>query len=298
VRRGVAAVVALAIVGWFAGTAEAFVRASPPQATLIADSVLTAVQWNAAPLAALTDGVDMRLDVGVCRRLTGVSCPYEGGNVPTLLDVVHQYGAGLGSTVLVEVGYNDPAPTFADAVEQSVDALLQAGVRRILWVNLRGFAQQWLDMDDVLAAAARHHPELTILDWHGYSTNKWSWFQGDGIHLVYDGAMAMAAFLNHALRQALAPRPSKAPPVVVDPKPLPPARVGHAYSTRLVAHGGTGPYTWRIVGGRLPTRLTLRPDGRILGQPKRPGRVRLVVRAVDAQGRSATSREALTIVRP
>ncbi|MFL5954612.1 MAG: putative Ig domain-containing protein [Gaiellaceae bacterium] len=297
-RRGVAAFVALAITGWFAATAQASARANPPQATVIGDSVLTAVEWNPAPLAALTAGIDVRLDVGVCRRLTEVSCPYEGGNVPTLLDVVHQYGAALGTTVLVEVGYNDPAATFADAVEQSIDALLQAGVKRVLWVNLRGFAQQWIDMNAVLDAAAKRHPELTIIDWNTYSTNRWSWFQGDGIHLLYDGAMAMAGFLNEAIRQALAPPPPPpAPPVVVDSKPLPPARVGRVYSTRLVAHGGTGPYTWRIVAGRLPKRLTLRPDGRILGRPKQPGRVGLVVRAVDAQGRAATSNEALTIRR-
>jgi hypothetical protein len=227
-----------------------------------------------------------------------VSCPYEGANVPTLLDVVHGLGPNLGKVVLVEMGYNDDAATFAQNVEASIAALLRGGAQRILWANLRGFSQHWIDMNDVLDEAAHRHPELTIVDWDSYSSNRWSWFQGDGIHLVYEGAMAMATLFNSAIRQALAAPATVAEtpaPLAVDTPALPAARVGHAYLARLVATGGSAPYRWRVVGGSLPKGLSLRPDGRIDGVPKRTGRVSIVVRASDAQGREATRLETLRV---
>src|SRR6266566_4387197 len=117
-----ALVVALAMIGTSAA-------ADPPGVTVIGDSVLTAVEWNATPLSIFEGGLDLQLDIGVCRTLEGVSCPFEGGNVPTLMDVVNRLGPQLGTTVLVEVGYNDPATEFAQRVEDSIDALLAAGVQ-------------------------------------------------------------------------------------------------------------------------------------------------------------------------
>src|SRR5882757_10791816 len=100
-----ALVAALAMIGTSAAS-------DPPRVTVIGDSVLTAVAWNATPLSILEQGLDVQLEIGVCRTLEGVSCPYEGGNVPTLLDVIHTLGPQLGATVVVEVGYNDPATEF------------------------------------------------------------------------------------------------------------------------------------------------------------------------------------------
>ncbi|MDX6475240.1 MAG: hypothetical protein QOH95_751, partial [Gaiellaceae bacterium] len=240
-RRVVCAALIATLAGLATGTAA---RGEPPQVTVIGDSVLTAVIWNDKPLATIQQGLDMRLDIGVCRRLAGVSCPYEGGNVPTLLDVVHGLGPNLGKVVLVEMGYNDDAATFAQNVEASIAALLRGGAQRILWANLRGFSQHWIDMNDVLDEAAHRHPELTIVDWDSYSSNRWSWFQGDGIHLVYEGAMAMATLFNSAIRQALAAPATVAEtpaPLAVDTPALPAARVGHAYLARLVATGGSAP---------------------------------------------------------
>jgi hypothetical protein len=261
----------------------------PPQVTVIGDSVLTGVLWNERPLSILQHGLQMRLDIGVCRRLTGVSCPYEGGNVPTVLDVVHTLGPQLGKVVLVEVGYNDDHDAFAQNVEVSINALLQAGVKKILWANLHAFAQQWLDMNAVLDAAARRHPEVTIIDWNGYSTNKWSWFQGDGIHLVDEGAVAMATLFRSAIDEALRP------PVVVHTKALPVAHVGRMYVTHLLASGGVAPYRWRVTHGSLPKGLSLRPNGRIDGVAKRSGRAHIVVAAIDSHGHADTQPELLRI---
>jgi hypothetical protein len=287
VRIGAAfLIVALAVL---AGGARASVE-SPPQVTVIGDSVLTAVEWNAEPLAVLRQGLDLRLDVGICRTLTGVSCPFEDRRAPMLVDVVDTLGTELGDVVLVEVGYNDDHDTFAASVEQSVSALLRAGVKHILWANLHGFTQQWLDMNDVLDAAARRHPELTVIDWNDYASTHWSWFQGDSIHLVHQGAMAMATLFRRAIDQIV-------DPVVIEAAQLPVARVGQAYAARFTARGGVGPYRWRIEGGPLPKGLSLRPAGSIDGVPRRVGLIHVVVAVSDATGLTAASPVTLRVAR-
>jgi hypothetical protein len=52
---------------------------------------------------------------------------------------------------------------------------------------------------------------------------------------------------------------------------LPAATVGTKYSARLAAQGGTTPYTWSIVSGKLPTGLTLSSTGVITGTPTAKG---------------------------
>ena len=291
--------------GWITSFAAALVAglamigssaaADPPPVTVIGDSVLTAVEWNETPLSILEQGLDVQLDVGVCRTLEGVSCPYEGGHVPTLMDEVNALGVRLGPTVLVEVGYNDPADEFAQRVEDTVDALLAAGVQRILWANMREWQQQYIGMNQTLADVAARHPQVTIIDWEGYSHDHYSWFQGDGIHLVYDGAVAMATLFNAAIKQALAPPPPPLPAVTIAATPLPVAHVGRPYSVRLAAVGGDAPYSWRLTSGPLPQGMHLLANGRITGTPRRPGRIALILQAADSEGAKAVRRASLVI---
>lgn len=286
----------LAVAGAALGVAASLpepARATPsqPRVTVIADSVLTAVSWNAAPLAVLGDGFDLRMAVGVCRKLTGVSCPFEGGTVETLVDLVARLGPALGPTVVVEVGYSDDPANFSVSVEQSIGALLAASVTRILWVNMHEWQPQYVGMNATLVAAAERHPEVTVVDWNAYSRYHYSWFQSDGIHLVYDGAMAIATLLHQEVLEALAP------PLVVTTERLPPAQVGIPYSTRLVASGGLGPYTWRLLSGPLPTGLRLLSDGTVVGTPRRSGQLRLIFRVTDHGGHTATRSETLAIRR-
>jgi hypothetical protein len=285
---GVRALVAILIASVAALAASANAAVDVPQVTVIGDSVLTAVEWNAEPRAVLQDGYAMHLEIGICRRLTGESCPFEGVRVPTLLDVVESLGPELGKVVLVEVGYNDDYDTFAQNVETSVDALLAVGVRHILWANLHGSSRQVLDMNRVLDTAASKHPELTIIDWNGYAGDHWSWFQGDSIHLVHDGAMAMAALFHAALERVI-------DPLTISTAALPVARAGKPYAARFVPHGGAGPYSWRIVAGALPKDLRLRPDGSIDGVARHDRNVRIVVQVTDSRGLTATRSELLRV---
>lgn len=302
--RGVAFVAVVVIAGLAAFSAPSARADTPaPPVTVIGDSVLTAVEWNQTPLSILEQGLDVNLQIGICRKLTGVSCPFDGQTVPTLMDIVQQLGPSLGPNVLVEVGYNDDETTFAQEVETSIDALLAAGVQRILWANMHIWQQQYIPMNAVLTAAARRHPQVTIVDWASYSDNQYSWFQGDGIHLVYDGALAMATFFNNAIKQALAapppsPKASALAPIVIAATKLPVAYVGRKYSARLVARGGTGTYRWRSMAGPLPAGLRLLADGRIYGTPRHLSRLDIVVSALDSRGNVATRHEEITVKKP
>jgi hypothetical protein len=286
------AVTAVLMMGVAALALGATAAPAPPHVTVIGDSVLTAVEWNDAPLATLQKGLDVYMDIGVCRTVTGVSCPYEGGRVPTLMDVIAGMGIRLGPTVLVEVGYNDDPSTFGKNVDAAVQAMLRVGVQRILWVNMPASSQHWVDMDNALDTVAKHYGQVTIVDWDQFSHDRWSWFQGDGIHLVYPGALAMAGLLNQALVQATSP-PAPLRPVATQ---LPPAVVGKQYSTHLAAESGTAPYRWRSTSGALPRGLHLLADGTITGVPRRVARMRLVFQVTDARGSVATVRETLVVV--
>ena len=260
----------------------------PPRVTVIADSVLTAIMWNETPQLELMDGFDMQFQVGVCRRLTEPGCPFEGARVSSLVDVARSLGSNLGQTVVVEVGYNEPPDTFGAAVEQSIVVLEQAGVTRILWVNLHEWQPQYAGMNATLAAVAQKHPDVTIVDWASASRNRYSWFQGDGVHLVYEGAMAMAGLIHDALVQSFDP------PLAISAATLPPAVVGEAYNAELGASGGTPPYRWRLVGAP-PRGVHLIPDGRLLGAPSVAGTKTFTATVTDTLGVTASARQQIVV---
>lgn len=60
--------------------------------------------------------------------------------------------------------------------------------------------------------------------------------------------------------------------------------VGVAYTAALTATGGTGGFTWTLVGGALPAGLTLAPGGAISGTPTTAGVALFTVRATDSVG--------------
>ena len=247
--------------------------------TVFGDSVLTAVEWNDEPLRILDHDLEMRLDVGICRRLIGQSCPFGGARVPTLVDAARK---GVAPSVVVEVGYNDDPATFASAVATALATLHGAGAREIRWVTLRETKKQYSGMNAVLRAAAAKDPALTLIDWNAYSGDHPEWFQSDGEHLEYGGAIALASIIHASL---LAPLTATTGTLVVAGPPV--ARARRAYAAVLTARGGVGPYSFRIVAGRPPRGLHLLADGRLYGTPRRPGTVRLTVEVRDSLATTA-----------
>ncbi len=61
------------------------------------------------------------------------------------------------------------------------------------------------------------------------------------------------------------------PLTVFSTSPLPAGSFGTAYGAALVAGGGTGPYTWTLTAGTLPTGVTLSPNGLLSGTPLTAG---------------------------
>lgn len=296
---------ALVLIGLAALAASARPAVSDtPRVTVIGDSVLTGVQYNPTPLAILQNGIDAWLEIGVCRTIEGESCPFEGRRVPTLVEVVRDLGADLAKTVVVEVGYNDPASTFANEVDDAMRELVAAGVTRVYWLTLRVIParRQYAGMNQALAAAATRYPQLTLVDWNGYAYGHDTWFQNDDLHLVEPGAEAMATLLHDTIANGAPPPiapapplPPPDPPIVLPSTPLPVAHVGKPYAAKLVAKGGTPPFRWRTTSGPLPAGLHLLADGRITGKPRRAAHARLVLRARDAVNESATRAATLVI---
>lgn len=131
-----------------------------PRVTVISDSVLTQVLWHPYNLAILDQGVDLGMEVAICRRLAGTSCAVDGVPPPTLFDLLPTL-SNLGTTVVVEMGYNDDPASFRANVEEAIARLTARGVTHIVWPTLRVSKSEFAAMNQVLsrsAASARCNP--------------------------------------------------------------------------------------------------------------------------------------------
>src|SRR5437870_3989010 len=170
-----------------------------PRVSVISDSILTAVTWSNEPAqAALTAGLDTQIDAGVCRRLNGESCEFNGSHVPTTLSVINSW-ANLGSIVVIVDGYNDIPGNFASDVELTLNTLPDHGVQQVLWPDLHEVKPEYAAKNAALRAVEKHHQELRVLDWNSFSAAHPDWYQTDGIHLVPAGGLAIATWIRQAI---------------------------------------------------------------------------------------------------
>ena len=275
-----------------AGAQRASGAAPKPRVTFIGDSIATGIQYEADALRILTQGIALDPQLAVCRRLVQESCPYKGTRPLTLVDLLPTIR--LAPTVVVSVGYNDPESTFAESVETALDALEKAGAERVLWLTLTEERQAYANMNDDLRVVAARHPEVTVVDWQMYSRSHPDWFQGDGLHLGYGGAVGMATLIHKKLVDAGVVQAPVARLVIATTR-LPAALVGQPYTARLRARGGTSPVRWTRLTGSLPAGLRLLVDGRVTGTPRLAGTKTAIVRATDAAGRRVSKRVAIVV---
>ena len=72
------------------------------------------------------------------------------------------------------------------------------------------------------------------------------------------------------------------PTLTLSPPTLPIAQLGFNYNQTITATGGTGPYSFFISAGALPTGLTLSTSGVLSGLVKASGNFNFTVQAIDA----------------
>ena len=89
------------------------------------------------------------------------------------------------------------------------------------------------------------------------------------------------------------------PPISLGPQTLRGARANLPWSQQLVAIGGSGSYTFSLVGGTLPNGISLGADGMLSGTPDAPaGRYPFTFGATDAGGRTASLEVVFTVLPP
>jgi hypothetical protein len=265
-------------------------RSERTRVTVFGDSAATAMAYDPKAREILGTGVDLKLEVAACRRLGDLSCPYDGVRPPNVIERASALGRDLGPVVVLAVGYNDYENNYADNIEETLRVLGKSGVEHVLWVTLREERQSWARMNEMIAAAARKHSEVTVLDWNGRARAHDDWVQPDGIHLTPAGAQGMATMINDSLVSlGITTRAGAvARQLSIAAGALPQARVGRRYAVRLQARGGTAPYRWTRVSGAMAPGLRLTSSGLVEGRPKRLGRYRLVFRVVDRAGAART----------
>jgi hypothetical protein len=289
-----AAVALIALVPVAAGTATA-----SPRVSVISDSIMTAVTWgNDAALADLSQGLDLQIDAAVCRRLNGQSCQFNNAYAPTTLTVINGWSTQLGSVVVIVDGYNDLPDHFAGDVELTLNTLRNDGVQHVLWLNLHEVRPEYVAKNAVLAAAAKRHPELRVLDWNAYSSPHEDWYQTDYVHLRPAGGVAIAMFIRKGIADAFAPPPPPDPALVVNVPRRLATRVGAHFTRSLSATGGTAPLRWSATNGTLRRAgLHLSAGGTLTGRPKHAGRFTVPLKLSDADG-SSTAVVVTLVVKP
>jgi sirohydrochlorin ferrochelatase len=260
--------------------------------TLIGDSVADAIPGDYSASLIVKQGIDLDLEVAPCRRVEGDGCPIDGVRPPSAVQLNQSLGSKIGPTVVVAVGYNDFEDQYAGNIEDAIDAMTAAGVKRIFWLTLRAARHPYLSMNDDIAQAAAKHPQVTVVDWNVYSRSHPDWFQTDGLHLLGPGAEGMATLIHKTLLGAgVAAKPAR-----ITTTALPVAHRGKAYKAMLAAIEGVTPYRWSLLE-RAPLGIHLEPNGAVVGTPRaKAGRYTFNVRVRDSIGSLATRRLTLRIL--
>jgi hypothetical protein len=195
VRVAVVAAVISSLAALLLAGAAAAGGSAPIEATFVGDSVPASISYVPQARAELRRGLDVRLDLRVCRRLVAPSCSYQGSTPTTALQAVRSYGRSLGEVLIVKVGYNESAQGYRQGIDQVMRAAIRQGVTGVVWVTLREARDTYRWTNIAIRTAAKRWPQLVVADWDRYSRGK-PWFGPDGLHLTATGATALAAFLR------------------------------------------------------------------------------------------------------
>ena len=169
--------------------------AAPIRVTFVGDSVPASLNYTPAARRQLSRGLDVRLDLRVCRRLVLQSCAQRGRTPASALEAVRGYGSDLGRVLVVNVGYNEGPEGYREGIDRVMRAAVAGGAVGVVWVTLRELRPVYRDTNLAIRSAARRWPQLRVADWNAYSDGK-PWFGADGLHLSVEGAVRLAGFLR------------------------------------------------------------------------------------------------------
>lgn len=184
--------------------------AGAPRVTLMGDSTLMAMEYYANDDELIAQTYDVNLETGNCRRLVVPSCPVGGQATPSALPVMQTTQKGrLGQVLVMMTGYDD-SPSLADDIDAIMAEATAQGVGEVLWLTYRESptyflpdgaqgAPIYVDHNQRLREATTRWPNLSVLDWHGYSIGHPEWFASDGIHVRPAGSVELARFIKAAL---------------------------------------------------------------------------------------------------
>jgi SpoIID/LytB domain protein len=173
---------------------------------LIGDSVSLGAKAEIAALTGDAYHLSVSAKAGRCTIAWKRTCRTNNGvaSVPT---------SNPPAYAVVELGYFDDPSTFATAIDRMMTALVDAGVVRVVWVNL---SERRLDASGqpvfapanaALRAALGRWPQLSVLDWNAASSedDAASWFvpgtasKPDFATLTTTGRSRFALFLRTQL---------------------------------------------------------------------------------------------------
>ncbi len=149
-------------------------------------------------VTAIGDSVMLGAVTGLTAALPGATVDAVEGRQPSgafsLIDSLVN-SSHLGSDVVLHIGTNgtiDP-----QALDGAVTLMAD---RRVTLLNLH-VPRPWQDLNNAtLAAAARSHPNVRLLDWNTAASAHPEWLYNDGIHLRPAGAAAYRDLILDALR--------------------------------------------------------------------------------------------------
>ncbi len=192
--------------------------ATAARVSVLGDSTSAAMRWydeannTTVRYDVMGNSYDLLWSVESCRRLVNASC--TGRTDPgtglkwtpvSVLPLMRTTLFGkLGEAVVIMAGYDDTSIT--NAIDPIMVEARNQGVARVFWLNYRvsysyGYGPYYAAHNAALEAAKVRHPNLTVLDWNGYTysqsaATQTSWFESDKIHMKAAGGLALANWLK------------------------------------------------------------------------------------------------------
>ena len=152
-------------------------------------------------VTALGDSVMLGSANALARALGVVDLDAEvGRSASAVVDVLKQRAqvGRIGSVVVLQIG--DNGALRADRLDDALDLLQGAGVKRIVVVNLRVPRAWEAPNNALLSALVQRHSNAVLVDWHAASDGHPEFLYEDQIHLRPEGAALYASLIADAIR--------------------------------------------------------------------------------------------------